>query len=151
MTQEDINDVMAKSMEPWQRNLAERGKGEDEKDILIARLRHAALLLAKRPFMTSGGLEMANCDAYCKELGLKPWDFEWFGVTKEGFPINKDKRVKRLSEIIRIVEESDDSYVDGGRIIHNRIGYDIDTLSEHCGLKYQKNWDYPEEWVKVIE
>lgn len=44
----------------------------------ITSLAHAAKLIAKRKTMISGSPEMANCDAYCKGLGLRPWDREWY-------------------------------------------------------------------------
>ena len=40
------------------------------------KLRYAAKLITKRKTMTSGGLAMAECDRYCKSLGLRPWIVE---------------------------------------------------------------------------
>ena len=41
------------------------------------RLRRAARMIARRQYMVSGGLAMAECDAFCRELRLRPWDSEW--------------------------------------------------------------------------
>ena len=37
------------------------------------KLRHAAYLCWRRGYMVSGSMEMAECDAFCKSVGLEPW------------------------------------------------------------------------------
>jgi len=53
-------------------DLAHAGQRIYELEEENKKLRHAAKLIAKRKYMTSGNLEMAKCDEYCKELGLRP-------------------------------------------------------------------------------
>jgi hypothetical protein len=42
----------------------------------IRLLRIAARLIHKRGWMVSGSLEMAECDAVCKEVGLPVWTWK---------------------------------------------------------------------------
>lgn len=49
--------------------------GDDAADEIIA-LRKAARLCWERGWMVSGSIEMAECDAFCKSVGLEPWTWK---------------------------------------------------------------------------
>lgn len=53
----------------WRLWQTARKDADDE----IALLRRAARLCFDRGWMVSGSIEMAECDAICKQAGLDPW------------------------------------------------------------------------------
>lgn len=68
-------------------------------------------------------------------------------------PIKKELRLRRLSEIIRMVEDSEDCALPGNStsIYYNGSLYAFKALMIRAGMNYCEEWNYPKEWLEEVE